>query len=151
GSDDGLLAHFVDPALACKAFTAQDATAPNGTDSSQALNALSARQNQQGPRALLPLNDPQLLVGGQFSIGKTNAFRMMNDQPLLSRNTNKNQNAATYCQNMVSIQPAKLQADAAMEAGFTSPVPDVGNNLATFLGARLAGSFDNMNCGNFGL
>jgi hypothetical protein len=52
---------------------------------------------------------------------------------------------------MVNIQSARLQLDAAAEAGFASPVPDVGSNLATFMGARLAGSFDNMNCGNFGL
>jgi hypothetical protein len=91
------------------------------------------------------------MVAGQFSIGKTNAFRMMNDQPLLAANTNKDQNAATYCQDMVNLQPAKLQLDSAKEVGFASPVPATGNNLATFLGARLAGSFDNLNCGNFGL
>ncbi|HTR90302.1 MAG TPA: hypothetical protein VMI73_01005, partial [Trebonia sp.] len=151
GSDDGLLAHFVDPNLGCKPFTATDTTSPNGADASQALNALSAKLNQRGMQALLPVNDPQLLVGGQFSIGKTNTFRMMNDQPLLSPFTNKNQNAATYCQNMLNVQTPKLVLDAATEANFTSPVPDVGNNLATFMGARLSGSFANMNCQNFGL
>jgi len=151
GSDDGLLAHFVDPVLGCKPFTATDTTSVNGVDASQALNALSARMNQRGAQALLPVNDPQLLVGGQFSIGKTNTFRMMNDQPLLSPFTNKNRNAAQYCQNMINVQTPKLELDATAEAGFTSPVPDVGNNLATFMGARLSGSFANMNCQNFGL
>ena len=98
GSDDGLLAHFVDPALGCTPFMAPDSTSPNGMDSSQALNALSARQDQQDTRALLPVNDPQLLVAGQFSIGKTNTYRMETDQPLLSPFTNKSQNAAIYCQ-----------------------------------------------------
>ena len=151
GSDDGLLAHFVDPALGCTPFMATDSTSPNGMDSSQALNALSARQNQQGTRALLPVNDPQLLVAGQFSIGKTNTYRMETDQPLLSSSTNKTQNAAAYCQDTVNIQPAKLLLDTAKEANFTTPVPAVGNNLATFMGARLAASFTNMNCQNFGL
>ena len=151
GSDDGLLAHFVDPTMGCAPFTASDATSPNGTDSSQALNSLSARQDQRTNRALLPVNDPQLLVAGQFSIGKTNAYRALTDQPLLSRFTNKNQNAATYCQDMANIQPAKLQLDAAKEAGFTSPVPATGDNLATFMGARLAASFTNMSCQDFGL
>ena len=40
---------------------------------------------------------------------------------------------------------------ARTEAGTASPVPAMGNNLATFLGARLAGSFDNLNCKNYGL
>jgi hypothetical protein len=151
GSDDALLGHFIDPALGCKPFTVTDTTSPNGTDGSQALNALSALVRQRAPRALLPVNDPQLLVAGQFSIGKTNAFRMMNDQPQLPRSTDKDQNAAQYCQSMLNIQAARLQLDAAKEAGFESPVPDVGNNLATFMGARLAGSFDNMSCATFGL
>ena len=151
GSDDALLGHFVDAALGCTPFTAPDSTSPNGTDSSQALNSLSARQNQKVTPALLPVNDPQLMVAGQFSIGKTNTFRMMNDQPLLATNTNKDQNAATYCQNMVNIQPAKLQLDSAKETGFASPVPATGNNLATFMGARLAASFTNLNCQNFDL
>jgi hypothetical protein len=151
GSDDGLLGDFVDPALGCTPFMAPDATSPNARDSSQALNSLSARQNQPGIRALLPVNDPQLLVAGQFSIGKTNTYRVLTDQPPLPGNTDKNQNAATYCQDMVNIQPGKLQLDSAKEAGFASPVPATGNDLATFMGARLAASFTNLNCQNFGL
>src|SRR5262249_51382650 len=149
GSDNGLLAHFVDAALGCTPFTATDTTSPNGNDASQALNVLSARQHQQGTVALLPVNDPQLLVAGQFSIGKTNTYRMLNDQPLLGFNTNKDQNAAAYCQNMVDIQPAKVQGDMAKELNFSSPVPAVGNTLGTFMGARLSASFTNLNCQNF--
>jgi hypothetical protein len=52
---------------------------------------------------------------------------------------------------MVNIQTPRLKLDAAMETGTASPVPDVGNNLATFLAARLSGSFDNLNCKNYGL
>src|SRR5262249_9833684 len=118
GSDDALLGHFIDPALGCTPFTATDVTSPNGKDSSQALNNLSARQGQQGTRALLRVNDPQLMVAGQFSIGKTNTYRTMSDQPLLPASTNKNQNAAAYCQNMVNIQPSKLQLDMSKEVGF---------------------------------
>jgi hypothetical protein len=151
GSDDGLLAHFVDPALGCTPFMATDTTSPNGMDGSQALNALSARQDQRGTIALLPVNDPQLLVAGQFSIGKTNAYRMLTDEPFLSGRTDENQNSATYCQDMVNIQPARLMLDMAKEADFTSPVPATGNNLATFMGARLSASFMNLNCQNFGL
>jgi len=131
GSDDGLLAHFVDPALGCTPFMATDTTSPNGMDSSQALNALSARQNQAGTRALLPVNDPQLLVAGQFSIGKTNTYRMETDQPLLARNANKNQNAATYCQNMVNIQPGKLQLDMAKEVRFSRAPSRAGGDTVT--------------------
>ena len=151
GSDNGLLDKFVDPALGCTPFTATNPTNPAGPSSSQALNELSARANQKGTIALLPVNNPQLLVGGQFSVGKTNTYRMETDQPLLPFNTNTARNAAQYCQDMVNITTPRLKLDAPMETGTASPVPDLGNNLATFLAARLSGSFDNLNCKNYGL
>jgi len=151
GSDNGLLDKFVDPALGCTPFTAPNPTNPNGSSASQALNELSARANQKGTIALLPVNNPQLLVGGNFSIGKTNAYRVETDQPRLAATTNTSRNAARYCQNMVNIATPRLKLDAAMETGTASPVPALGNNLATFLAARLSGSFGNLNCQNFGL
>jgi hypothetical protein len=151
GSDNGLLDKFVDPALGCTPFTAPNSTNPAGSSASQALNELSARANQKGTIALLPVNNPQLLVGGQFSLGKTNAYRVETDQPRLAATTNTSRNAARYCQNMVNIQAPRLKLDAAMETGTASPVPALGNNLATFLAARLSGSFGNLNCQNFGL
>ncbi len=138
GSDNGLLDKFVDPALGCTPFTAPNPTNPNGSSSSQALNELSARVNQKAPVALLPVNNPQLLVGGQFSVSKTNLYRIETDQPTLRFGANLDRNAAQYCQNMVNITTPRLKLDAAMEAGTASPVPDLGNNLATFLAARLA-------------
>src|SRR6185369_13879936 len=151
GSDNGLLDKFVDPALGCMPFTAPNPTNPNGSSSSQALNELSARQNQKGMVALLPVNNPQLLVCGQFSLGKTNAYRMQTDQPRLARNTSLDRNAAQYCQNMINIATPRLKLDAQFETDTASPVPDLGDNLADFLAARLSGSFDNLNCKNYGL
>jgi hypothetical protein len=151
GSDDGLLGHFVDLALGCRPFIVPNSTNPHGADDSQALNELSAAQNQQGTIALLPVNDPQLLLGGQFSVGKTDTYRMLTDQPLLSSTMNTTQNAATYCLNMVNIAPSRLELDAPFEARFPTPVPTLGNNLATFMAARLSASFMNLNCQAYGL
>ena len=151
GSDNGLLDKFVDPALGCTPFTAPNTTNPAGASASQALNELSARQNQKGTIALLPVNNPQLLVGGQFSLAKTNMYRIETDMPLLPFNTNLARNAAQYCQDMINIATPRLKLDAPMETGTASPVPDLGNNLATFLAARLSGSFDNLNCKTYGL
>jgi hypothetical protein len=151
GSDNGLLDRFVNPALGCTAFTAPNPTNPAGVSSSQALNELSARQNQKGTVALLPLNNPQLLVGGQFSLAKTNTYRIETDQLPLPFWTNTARNAARYCQDMVNIQTARLKLDADLEVGTPSPVPALGDNLATFMAARLSGSFDNLNCKEYGL
>jgi hypothetical protein len=151
GSDDALLSEFVDPANGCTPFTATDPTNPNGVSPSQALNELSARVNQQGVIALVPPNDEMTLVGGNMSIAKTNVYRSLVDQPLLSRFTNPATVAASYCQNMVNIAPARNNLDLAKDAAFGTPVAAVGNNLATFMGNRLSMSFTNLNCGNFGL
>jgi hypothetical protein len=151
GSDNGLLDGFVDPALGCTPFTAPNSTNPNGASASQALNELSARVNQKGTIALVPVNDPQTLVGGQFSLSKTNLYRSEVDMPLLGSRANLDRNAAQYCQDMINIGTPRLKLDADLEVGGPSPVPDLGNNLATFLAARLAGSFDNLNCKNYGL
>src|SRR5205814_9961639 len=121
-------------------------TDPAGASSSQALNELSARQNQKGTIALLPVNNPQLLVGGQFSLGKTNMYRAETDMPLLPRNANLDRNAGRYCQNMINIATPRLKLDAPMETGTASPVPDLGNHLATFLAARRTGRCDDRHC-----
>ncbi len=151
GSDDALLSEFVDPANGCTPFTAPDSTYPAANAPSQALNELQARADQQGAIALVPTNDEMALVGGNMSITKTNMYRSLVDQPLLAANTNAASVAASYCQNMVNIAPARNQLDAAKDAAVASPVPTVGNNLSTFLGNRLSMSFTNLNCSGFGL
>jgi hypothetical protein len=151
GSDNALLGYFVDPANGCKPYTGPDATSTTGNQGSQALDELSARVNQKPHIAMIPTNDEMVLVGGNYSIAKTNMYRSLVDMPMLAANTNPNEVAAAYCMNMVNIAPAHDQADADVDAKFTSPVPDVGNTLATFLGNRLSMSFGNLNCGDFGL
>jgi hypothetical protein len=151
GSDDKLLAAFVLPANGCTPFTATDTTDPTGTSGSQALNELSARVNQAGSIAVVPPNDEMTLVGGNMSVTKTNVYRSIVDQPLLAGNTNPATVAASYCQNMVNIQPARNNLDMTKDLAFGTPVAAVGNSLATFLGNRLSMSFVNLNCANFGL
>lgn len=151
GSDDALLSQFVDPANGCTPSTAPDATSPNGTAASQALNELSARMNQHNPIAVVPPNDEMVLVNAGYSLAKTNVYRSLVDQPLLAPNTNLTMAAASYCQHMVNIAPARNSLDMAADAAFGTPVPSVGDNLATFLGNRLSQSFVNLGCASFGL
>jgi hypothetical protein len=151
GSDEHLLADFVDPANGCTPFMAPDTTNQNGTSGANALNELSARVNVQDPVAVTPVNDEMVLVDGDFSVAKTNVYRSLVDQPLLAANVNTNEVAADYCQNLVNIAPAQNQLDMTKELNFASAVPATGDNLATFMGARLSASFMVLNCQNFGL
>ena len=151
GSDDALLSEFVDPANGCTPFTAADSTYPKADAPSQALNELQARAGQQGTVAVTPPNDEMTLVGGAMSITKTNVYRSLVDQPLLAANTTAATVAASYCQNMTNIAPARNNLDMAKDAAFGTPVATVGNNLATFLGNRLSMSFVNLGCATYGL
>ena len=151
GSDDKLLAAFLDPANGCTPFTAPDTTATGGTSGSQALNELSARVNQQGTIAVVPPNDEMTLVNSAFSVAKTNVYRSLVDQPLLAGNVNATQVAEAFCQNITNIQPTRNQLDMTRELNFGTPVAAIGNNLATFMGNRLSMSFVNLGCANFGL
>jgi hypothetical protein len=151
GSDDALLSEFVDPANGCTPFTAPDSTYPKPDGPSQALNELQAQVDQKGTIAVVPPNDEMTLVGGQMSIAKTNVYRSLVDQPLLAANTEAATVAASYCQNMVNIAPARNNLDMAKDLAFGTPVAAIGDNLATFLGNRLSMSFVNLGCANYGL
>jgi hypothetical protein len=151
GSDNALLAYFLDPAMGCTPFTAPD-LADNGTPaSSQALDELSAAANRPAIPALVPENDEMTLVNNAESAQKTDVYRRQVGQAPISAANNRFDSPANYCQNMVNIQTLFLSDNQALLSGAPSPVPAVGNNLLTFMANRLSMSFTNLNCGNFGL
>jgi hypothetical protein len=151
GSDNALLGYFVDPANGCKPFAEPDTTSANGAQSSQALDELSSHVNQKSQIAVVPPNDEMVLVGGSYSVAKTNVYRSLVDQPQLPSNVNAMEVAAAFCMNMTNIAPEHNQLDMGRDENFTSAVPAVGDNLATFMGNRLSMSFTNLGCQNFGL
>jgi hypothetical protein len=106
GSDNALLGLFVDPANGCKPFSGPDSTNANGASSSQALNELSAGVYQRGTIAATSVNDEMTLVNANFSVAKTNVYRSLVDQPLLTAGVNATEAAAAYCMNMVNVAPA---------------------------------------------
>jgi hypothetical protein len=88
-------------------------------------------------------------VNGNFNNQKLNLYREAVDQPALNNNRNNTALAASYCQNMVNLQPARLQQDQRLTQAVTSPDPGAGSNLFTFLAQRLDASFTNLDCQNF--
>jgi hypothetical protein len=151
GSDNALLDNFMDPALGCTPFTAPDLTNPGTNGTSQALDELQAATQQQAPIALVPVNDPMTEVNGGFSIAKTNLYRRGFDQSPLAAGTAAAQSAQSYCQTLMTVQVASLQRDQAAFTAAPPADPAVGDNLFTFLAARLSGSFGNLGCANFGM
>jgi hypothetical protein len=154
GSDNALVDKFMDPVLGCTPFMAPDLANNNTPTTSQALDELLAAAPRNAPRipALVPENDPMVLdANGNLDPAKTNLYRAEVGQPAINRQNDRWDSPANYCQNMINIQGPFLAANQAVFAGGPSPVPDVGNNLFTFLANRLLQSFDNLGCKNFGL
>ena len=151
GSDNALLDDFLDPVLGCKPFTAPDLSRGGTPGTSQALDELSAARSQAAPIALVPENDPMVLVNNAFSVRKTNHYRAMVGQPNISGWNNKSDSPANYCRNMINIQTRFLSNHEALLASGPSPVPSVGSNLLTFMANRLIMSYVNLGCQKFGV
>ena len=162
GSDNALLDNFVLPALGCAPFTAPDLSDAGLPGTSQTLDELSAAANQHASIALVPENDPMTMVNGSFSRLKTNLYRLGVGQPLLIGGLNQpfgdvragGQQAdtpANFCANMLNIQTPFISANQSRFSASPSPVPATGNNLFTFMAARLSASFTNLGCATFGL
>jgi hypothetical protein len=121
-------------------------TAAAGKSGSQITDELLAAADQTAPVALVPLNDPMTQVNGAQSMFKTNVFRLGVGQPMVGPRQRAD-TPANYCKNMMQVGMARASQAEKQFSAFTTPVPDVGNNLFTFLAARLAGSWDNLGCG----
>ena len=146
GSDNALVNKFMDAALGCTPYEFRDMTAAAGKSGSQITDELLAAADQTRPVALVPLNDPMTEVNGAESTLKTNLFRLGVNQPMVGAGQWAD-TPANYCKHMMQAGMARAAQAEKQFSAFTTPVPDVGNNLFTFLAARLAGSWDNLGCG----
>jgi hypothetical protein len=146
GSDNALVNKFMDPALGCTPYQFRDMTAAAGKSGSQITDELLAAADQAAPVALVPLNDPMTEVNGAASMLKTNLFRLGVDQPMVGGGQRAD-TPANYCKNMMRVGMARAAQDEKQFSAFTTPVPDEGDNLFTFLAARLAASWGNLGCG----
>ena len=145
GSDEGLLAKFIDPALGCTPWTAPDLTTGGATQvPALALNELSAAANQAAPAALVPTSDPMTQVDGETSEDKTNLYRAGVDQPALPAG----QTPETYCADLSSIAPARFAQ--AREQFQNAASPDAGTSLDQFLQDRLTAALETLGCPNGG-
>jgi hypothetical protein len=143
GSDNVLLDAFVDPALGCTPYTAQD-LASGRQVTSLALDELQAAARQAAPIALVPTNDPMTMDGTRNSVTKTNLYRVGVDMPAINPRTETPQ---AYCKSLFTTGLQRTKLDERFTKNGPSPDPGAANNLFTFLAQRLSGSFDNLGCG----
>ncbi|KAI9324879.1 hypothetical protein DFJ73DRAFT_667044 [Zopfochytrium polystomum] len=146
GSDNLLVDAFLRPALGCTAFTAKNLADPNGPPvGALALNELQAAKLQASPVALVPPNDPMVLINAAMSKKKLNRYRAAVNQPAGAGSAAE---ATTFCQNMLAVTAASIITDSQFTKVFTSPDPANGNNLFTFLVQRFEASWMGLGCMN---
>jgi hypothetical protein len=141
GSDEGLVARFIAPALGCTPFTAPDLTNGGTPTPALALNELLAAAHQGAPAALVPVSDPMVQVDGKRSDRKTNLYRAGVNMPALPAG----QSPQAYCTDIRTQAPARLATDAPFLAAAAAPTPDSPNLLA-FLQDRLATTLKELDC-----
>jgi len=151
GSDNALIDNFLDPALGCTPLMAPDLGNRGTMATSQALDELLAARSQPANAALVPENDTMVMQNGSWDAAKTDMYRAEIGQAPVDGQTDASSSPQMFCQNLVNIQTPFIAANEKIFEAVASPVPTVGDTLYTFLAARLAASFNNLNCANFGL
>jgi hypothetical protein len=141
GSDEGLLARKIDPALGCTPFQAPDLTDGGALTPALALNELSAAVHQAAPMALTPTSDPMTQVDGHRSVEKTNLYRAGVGQPALGAG----QSPEEYCTAMVEVGGARIARDRALFRRAPAPSAD-SPDLHSFLTTRLQDALDILGC-----
>jgi len=145
-SDNRLLAVALDGALGCHPWMAPNLADPGQMVPALPLDELQAATFQAAPVALVPANDPMVLINGQPNLNKINAYRRgVNQPPAASLNA---ASTTTYCTNLLNMAPARLQLDMQTTQNRPSPDAAVATNLFTFLGQRFAATFgaNGLNC-----
>ncbi|MGZ3664048.1 MAG: hypothetical protein ACXVCO_10310 [Ktedonobacterales bacterium] len=144
-SDNRLLLG-VDAALGCPPpWMRPNLADPGHRTTALPLNELQAAAHQPSPVALVPANDPMVLVMRDdkfvFSLTKVNLYRVGVDQPRAQSLQDASPKA--YCVNYMRIAPPRLATDAPLLGQGPTPDPAVGNTLFTFMAQRYVNAFTN--------
>lgn len=141
-SDNRLLLG-IDGALGCIPWKRPDLANPGHLTTALPLNELQAAAHQPAPVALVPADDPMVLVMQNNklvpNLKKLNLYRVGVDQPM----AHSLQDASTkqYCINLMQIAPPRFAIDAPLLGRGATPDAAVGNTLFTFLAQRYINTF----------
>jgi hypothetical protein len=143
-SDNRLLVS-VDAALGCTPWMRPDLADPGHRTTALPLNELQAAAHQPPPVALVPANDPMVMVmkNNTFvpNLTKLNLYRVGVDQPMVR--TLRDASPRPYCINLMRVAPTRLAIDAPLLGRGATPDAAVGNTLFTFMAQRYINTFTN--------
>lgn len=137
GSDNRLLSVAIDGALGCTPWRAPDLTNPGHMVPALPMDELQAAAYQANPVALVPSGDPMTLMAGHANLAKQNLYRAGVDQPAEANAAQAVSDQKAYCQNLMTVAPARLQTEQQWTSVAKSLDPAAANSLFTFLANRL--------------
>jgi hypothetical protein len=145
-SDNRLVTVALDGALGCTPWSVPDLANPGNMATALPLDEIQAAATQAAPVALIPNRDPMVLVNGNLSLTKLNAYRVGVDQKISANPGNSS--TGTYCRNLINIAPKRIALDATITLMRPSPDAGAANSLLTFLAQRFAATFgaNGLNC-----
>ncbi len=147
-SDERLLSNFINPIMRCKSMVGVNLADPAKKVASLAINEIQALQ-QKEPLALIPANNPMVLVNGKPNLEKLNLYRVgVHQNPV---NNLAEASGAAYCVNMVTAGATRIQNNKDVLSLGASPDIAAANNLFTFLAVRFVASLEALNCIKFGV
>ncbi len=144
-SDNRLLIG-VDAALGCPPpWMRPNLADPGHRTAALPLNELQAAAHQAPSVALVPSDDPMVLIAQDDSFArsltKLNLYRVGVDQP--KARSLQDASTKTYCINLMQVAPPRLATDAPLLGQGATPNPGVGNTLFTFMAQRYVNTFTN--------
>ena len=144
-SDNRLLIG-VDRALGCPPpWRRPNLADPGYLTTALPLNELQAAFHQPPPVALVPANDPMVMVAKDNTfvpnLTKLNLYRVGVDQPRV--NSLEDASTREYCIHLQQIAPPRLSIDAPLLGQGATPDAAVGNTLFTFMAQRYVNTFTN--------
>jgi len=145
-SDNRLLSVGIDGALGCTPWMVPDLANVGNMATALPLDELQAANQQKAPIALVPLGDPMVLNNAQPDLNKVDMYRNGVGQTIAQ--TSADANTTTYCNNLLTVAPARLQLDKQFTIVAPSADPAVANSLFTFLAQRLNATYgaNGLNC-----
>lgn len=153
-SDNALLIS-IDATLGCSPWMRPDLANPGHVTTALPLNELQAAAHQPPPVALVPADDPMVLVAKNNTfvpnLTKLNLYRVGVDQP--KAQTLQDASTRSYCINLMRIAPPRLAIDAPLLGRGATPNAAVANTLFTFMAQRYITTFTGplgtgLNCAN---
>ena len=143
-SDERLVAVALDSALHCTPFSAPDLADPGHNVTALALNEIQAAVYQERPMALIPPQDPMVLVDGERNLEKLNLYREGVGQR--EANNVSDRSAAAFCENFRDEAPPRIFLDKPYLVGAPSLAPADANSLFTFMANRYVSSYALLDC-----